>query len=386
MVKRKRSLRHGRSGDPRKREADERARAQAEATPELDQEVEAVLDSGHPIDIAMLASSLIAGLDPGELGPGDDGPELPPPAEFVRMFLDSEKQQLQILAWTVAQLLADARLQTEVAAALAPGTVPDWLAPLAHPEVVAAWQTTDPLRDSTDVVVSLRVGTEDLTVIGLIDFNTDGALRDGFAIPAPLTEFQAAFTAGAETGMTSRDLSAADARAWLSEAIATGRLLQLPFTSDSWPQARPLMEWAVRQCPSGGQGWRRRLWSVDEVAEVIAEFATSPAGAVVADTPDRAVLTDALHLLARQTQADPLLLSAVRLEMGLGYLWATSLHHDLDRLLALPEALAPYVRWAHAQRGIPADDTDEALATIARLRSEFVRDVVEVSGLEGDEV
>jgi hypothetical protein len=96
------------------------------------------------------------------------------------------------------------------------------------------------------------------------------------------------------------------------------------------------------------------------------------------------VLTDALGVIARATDADPLLLSAVRLEMGLGYLWATSLHHDLDRLLALPEALTPYVRWAHAKRGIPADDTDEALAMIAHRRAEYVRDVAEVLAAECD--
>ena len=138
MAKRKNSSRHGHSGDPRKRAADEQARAQAEATPELEDEVGAALEAGHPIDIVMLASSLIAGLDPDVRSPDDEATDrLPQPEEFVRMFLDSSDPRLHVLAWTVARLLPDARLHHEVDAAVTPGTVPAWLLPLADAEVVA---------------------------------------------------------------------------------------------------------------------------------------------------------------------------------------------------------------------------------------------------------
>ena len=225
MAKRKNSSRHGHSGDPRKRAAEEQARAQAEATPELEDEVGAALEAGHPIDIVMLASSLIAGLDPDGRAPADEATDrLPQPEEFVRMFLDSSDPRLHVLAWTVARLLPDSRLHHAVDAALDPGTVPAWLLPLADAEVVAAWQTTDPLRDSTDIVVSLRLGETDLTVIGLVDFNSDGALKDGFVVPAPLTAVQEALSASGETGMEAWELAPADARTWLVDAIAVGRV------------------------------------------------------------------------------------------------------------------------------------------------------------------
>ena len=125
MAKRKNSSRHGHSGDPRKRAAEEQARAQAEATPELEDEVGAALEAGHPIDIVMLASSLIAGLDPDARTPDDEATDrLPQPEEFVRMFLDSSDPRLHVLAWTVARLLPDSRLHHAVDAALDPGTVP----------------------------------------------------------------------------------------------------------------------------------------------------------------------------------------------------------------------------------------------------------------------
>ena len=380
MVNRKNSSRHGHSGDPRKRAAEEQPRVQAEATPELEDEVGAALEAGHPIDIVMLASSLIAGLDPDVRMPEDEATgRLPQPEEFVRMFLDSSDPRLHVLAWTVARLLPDSRLYHAVDAALDPGTVPAWLLPLAGAEVVAAWQTTDPLQDSTDIVVSLRVGDTDLTVIGLVDFNSDGALKDGFVVPAPLTAVQEALSASGETGMETWELAPADARTWLVDAIAVGRTAEPPFESDSWPQARPLMEWALRLCPSGGQGRVRREWSPEDVEKVVDEFAGTPAGAVVADRADRALLVEALHGLARDTSADPQLISAVRIELGLGFLWPTTLHHDLDTLLELPDLLAPYVRWAHGSRGIPADDTDQALAAIAHVRAAYVRDVAEAN-------
>lgn len=385
MAKRKNSSRRGHSGDPRKRAAEERSRAQAEATPELEDEVGAALEAGHPIDIVMLASSLIAGLDPDIVTPDDESTgRLPQPGEFVRMFLDSSDPRLHVLAWTVAQLLPDARLQKEVAAALDPDAVPPWLRQLADAAVVAAWQTTDPLRDSTDIVVSLRVGEFDLTVIGLVDFNAGGALKDGFVVPAPLPAVQDALSASGETGMETWDLSPADARTWLTDAIAVGRTAEPPFESDSWPQARPLVEWALRLCPLGGRGWERREWTSEDVETVVDGFAAAPEGAVLTERADRAVLVDALHGLARDTFADPQLISAVRLELGLGYLWPTTLHHDLDRLLGLPDLLVPYVRWAHGRRGIPADDTEQALAAIAHVRAAYVRDVAEANADDDD--
>lgn len=385
MAKRKNPSRRGHSGDPRKRAAEERSRAQAEATPELEDEVGAALEAGHPIDIVMLASSLIAGLDPDVVTPDDESTgRLPQPGEFVRMFLDSSDPRLHVLAWTVAQLLPDARLQKEVAAALDPDAVPPWLRQLADAAVVAAWQTTDPLRDSTDIVVSLRVGEFDLTVIGLVDFNAGGALKDGFVVPAPLPAVQEALSASGETGMETWDLSPADARTWLTDAIAVGRTAEPPFESDSWPQARPLVEWALRLCPLGGRGWERREWTSEDVETVVDGFAAAPEGAVLTERADRVVLVDALHGLARDTFADPQLISAVRLELGLGYLWPTTLHHDLDRLLGLPDLLVPYVRWAHGRRGIPADDTEQALAAIAHVRAAYVRDVAEANADDDD--
>lgn len=378
MAKRTRST-HGRSGNPRKRAEQERVRAEAAATPELQEEVVRALDSRHPIDMVMLASSLLASL---ELDPHASSAELPPPEELLRMFLNVGDPQLMVLAWTAAQLLGDARLQAEIAAAVPAETVPTWLAPMARPQVVQAWQATDALRDSTDVLLSLRLGDADLTLVGLIDFNRNGALKDGFAVPAPLEAVQQAFAGNVGADLRSRGVTTADGGAWLSEAIAVGRDVEPPFLSDSWPQARPLLEWAARHCPPGGRGWERRIWSPDEVDAVVAEFAAVPEGAVVADPADRAVLRAALDTLGRQTYGDPLLLSAVKLEMGLGYLWATALHDDLDRLLALPDSLGPYVRWAHGKRGISADDTDEALAVIAHRHAEYVRDVLEVNGAD----
>jgi hypothetical protein len=385
MAKRKNSSRHGHSGDPRKRATEEQSQAQAEATPELEGEVGAALESGHPIDIVMLASSLIAGLDPDVRTPEDEatGP-LPQPEEFVRMFLEATDPRLHVLAWTVARLLPDARLHRAVDAALEAETVPGWLLPLADAEVVAAWQTTDPLRDSTDIVVSLRVGEADLTVIGLVDFNSAGALKDGFVVPAPLRAVQEALSASGETGMAAWELAPADARSWLADAIAVGRTTEPPFESDSWPQARPLVEWALRLCPPGGTGWVRPEWGLEDIETVVTEFAAAPEGAVVAGPAERAVLVDALHGLARDTSADPLLISGVRIELGLGYLWPTTLHHDLEPLLALPDLLGPYVGWAHGRRGIPADDTEQALAAIAHSRADYVRDVAEANAVDDD--
>jgi hypothetical protein len=233
-------------------------------------------------------------------------------------------------------------------------------------------------------VVTVRIGDAHLSLIGLVDHNSDGALKDAFVVPMPLADVQAALGAGGRTGMQNSDLSPAVARTWLTEAIAAGEGVEPPFTSDTWPQIRPLLEWALRSCPAGGEGRSRRSWSRAEIEPIVAAFAGTAGGTVVADPVDREVLVDALHTVSRATSSDPMLLSAVRLEMGLGYLWSTALHHDLDRLLALPDTLGPYLRWAHGQRGVPPDDTDESIAAIAHRRAEFSRDVTAVLGPDDD--
>ncbi|MDN5763236.1 MAG: hypothetical protein L0H41_13100 [Microlunatus sp.] len=379
MDKRKHSSRHGQSGDPRRRDAEAAAEPDFQATPELQQEIESALASKHPIHILMLASSLVAGL---ETGVATEPSELPSPAEFVRMFLAGD-DRLQLLAWAAAQLLPDQRLRVEVRNNLAPDALPAWLAAVEHAEIVAAWQTTDPLQDGSDVVVSLRLGEADLSVVGLVDLDSRGALKDGFAIPDPLPTFQQAFLGSDEAGMQSRDLAPADARAWLSGAIEEGRTWVPPFTSDSWPHARPLMEWAIGRCPSGGEGWHPQIRNRDEIEAVVGEFAQTEAGRQIIGRPEEhAVLVDALHVLAQETFADPLLLSAVRLQMGLSYLWATRLHEDADAVLALPDLLVPFVRYAHSRRGIPAADTDQALAAIAHCRAGYVADVAAANDLD----
>ncbi|MFT4165990.1 MAG: hypothetical protein QM650_12185 [Microlunatus sp.] len=387
MAKRKRPSQHRRSGDPRKRAAEDagaRGSAFAETTPELEDQITVALDSGHPYSIVMLASSLIASLESADQEAPAYG--LPEPAEFVRMFLDSGDAEMIVFAWVIAQLLPDEGLKAEVGLAAEELSLPEWLSPLPDAEVAGAWQATDPLRDTTDLVLTVRIGqaedpeTTELSVISLIDFNADGAVKDAFVVPASLASVRAALTGEGRAGMDSRDLPPADVRAWLSGGIAAGRQITPPFESDTWPQVRPLLEWALRLCPPGGQGWERRPWTVAEIAGLVEAFAAAPEGATVADPAAREVLVDALSVLGRETYGDPRLLSAVTLEMGLGHLWATAVHHEPDRLLALPEALGPFVRWTHSQLGIAADDTDEALAVIAHRRAEFSRDVTVAHG------
>ena len=340
MAKRKNSSRHGHSGDPRKRAADEQARAQAEATPELEDEVGAALEAGHPIDIVMLASSLIAGLDPDVRSP-DDGrtDRLPRPEEFVRMFLDSSDPRLHVLAWTVARLLPDARLHHEVDAAVAPGVVPAWLLPLADAVVVGAWQTTDPLRDSTDIVVSLRVGEFDLSVIGLVDFNSEGALKDGFVVPAPLTAVQEALSASGETGMEAWDLPPPTR----GPGSPTRSASVGPPSRRSSPTAgrRPVRWWsglfgsarpgARAGCAGSGASRTSRSWSPS--SRPLRRVRWSPTERRGPCSSTRSTASPATRPRTRSCS------SAVRIEVGLGYLWPTTLHHDLDPLLGLARSV-----------------------------------------------
>lgn len=250
---------------------------------------------------------------------------------------------------------------------------PDWLKPLPDTEIVGAWQATDPLHDSTDLVLTLRVGQFELSLIVLIDFNADGAVKDAFLVPAPLADVRTALTAEGRAGLDS-----ARPHTGRREGLAERRCRR---RSADRSRSSPTTGRRFGHCWNGPSGAARRAgragisdWPAAEIAELVTEFAATPDGAVVAvRLTARSSSTPCPCSAARRTG----IAAAQRRHPGDGTRGTVSpmVHHELGPTARPAGGLAPFVRWTHGRSASPPTTPTQALAVLAHRRAEFSRDV-----------
>ena len=110
------------------------------------------------------------------------------------------------------------------------------------------------LGDGDDYLfgVTLQSG-HSLSALVYVDHNLGTVVKDAFVVPEPLEDL------ALKVGTTIEDpdqsltrIDPATARAVMQTAIDHGSRLYPPLQSDSWPMCRPLVEWMLRQLPSGG--------------------------------------------------------------------------------------------------------------------------------------
>ncbi len=246
---------------------------------------------------------------------------------------------------------------------------------LAATEVTAAYQTADVLRDHATIALGARVGSFDVTVITHLDLDF-GAVLDAFPMADPLAVFVdrfAVLATDSDKEGVGLDISLADARAQLEEAVAVGKTLLPPIQTDSWPHVLPLLEFLLRRCPPGGQVMARSTWTdVDSDGVLDNFFATQPAQVLVGDEVDEMLLTAWLIFASEVGFGDPLLVSGNKLDIFLmGWLDQQWRAKD-EELAKLPAVLRIFVPYAHRQRGVPASVTSEVLRQLDAITPVFL--------------
>lgn len=233
--------------------------------PDLLGDVDRALAVGHPIGLLTMASAMLSVLEPTPEHPfgTEKRPEVPPIADLLDAFVDSGLPQTQALAWAMAELHDDDLLRARMVRSLRSATVPEWLTTLASTEVYGAHQMLDSLRDGANVALGVRLGNGDeLVAISYIDFNLGTAIKDGFVADRSLAAYATLFDDLSEDSAgEGAELVLADAKARVSDAMATGEMTWPPMETESWPQARPLLRWLLRRMPDGGVGYDRPEWS-----------------------------------------------------------------------------------------------------------------------------
>lgn len=150
------------------------------------------------------------------------------------------------------------------------------------------------------------------------------------------------------------------------------------FETETWPAARPLVEWVVRHLPVGGRGHVRQEWSDDDRRALIDEFVVSDLGR----DDDRDVLEPLLWFGCEYGPGDPLRWSPVAVEILLTDWLPRKVIADAAYLGAVPDVLRRFIRFSHALRDIRPSLTDETLAAVDRWEPEY-RQAIAAPGPRG---
>jgi hypothetical protein len=351
------------------------------ASPERDliSDVAAALDE-HPLTLLMLASMLTVLLEPSRPGPFE--PPAPAPVvsrdELLQTFFDVDRRETSALLVVLGALSGDdvlrRRVHREVAAR--GDALPGWLADLHRATPVPRTvEVVHVLGDGDNVLVGVRLaGGDEFTAVVYIDHNVGTLVKDAFVVPETLDVLAEQMAAVADDPDTViRDLDPADARTRIAEAIERGAITYPPFESDTWPECRPLVEWAVAMLPEGGSGYRPPEWTEAQRKKLARRVLASPFAVEMDDSDAAGVLDDLLWFGTDYGPGDPLRWSPVAVEIVLVDWIPRKIVADVEYLERAPEVLRALIRFSHHERGIRPALTAETLAAVDEYELEYQR-------------
>jgi hypothetical protein len=371
------SQRRSRRTTPKGTRPGDRVRQQrGQRSPSMPDQVRAALREGSPMALLQMASAFVELCTerPNDVLRDEPKRDL---ADVVAMFESSEQPELVLLARTM-QLLAhtgDASEMPGLDDVSALHDQPAWLARVSQWLPSATGTMTDELDDGENVFVGVTwpdgVGA---TFVLYVDHNMGTLVKDAFVLPLVYDEVMAQYRTIIEAGQTVAELRPAEARARLEQALAQNDRTLPPIETDSWPACRPLIEWVLCRLPEGGSGFELQDWGDSSLVSLAAEIARSPAGAVNDLSADevRQVLVPLLRMASGTAHGDPLRWSAVSVEVAL--LGSPAVLEAVPPALhtRVPDVVAMLVRVAHERRGISADGTMLALASLAEWTPSYL--------------
>lgn len=352
--------------------------ADAEVTGMFEDVIFAVEDD-DPFDLLMQASAMIDALDqrntnPYERVPGDpDGDDTPTLDEIVFFLTQNDAPETTYLLAAFSALIDDTALSTRCRRALIGRRHPRprWLTDLGESAVTRTILQTHALGDGDNVLIELTPpGGPPFTMVVYVDHNAGHVVKDAFGMPAPIDELVTQFRriAGDDPAMDWVDIDAATARARLVDAIGWGAMTWPPYETDTWPAARPLLEWILTLMPVGGVGYdpgddldarNERL-----TAQLTEGFFASPFAKGLDDADHRSLFETLCWFGTGYGSNDPMQWSPVRVEILLGDWLPRKVIAPTDYLALAPDLVRALISYTHAERGIPPALTTETLDAV----------------------
>ena len=345
--------------------------------PDLLGDVRRALADRGPVSFLDLVSALAASLDrkPDPFDRSAPAPAGPSRQDLLDTFVEIDRVETTALLAGFAALSTDEveRRRLERVVAGRAHHLPRWLTRLAEAEAEGAVELTHVLADGDNVIVGVRLATgEGITANVYIDHNLGTLVKDAYVIPAELDEAVVIMRANIDDpDMALLEMSPADAKVRIVEAIALTAMTYPPIETDSWPACRPLVEWMVRLLPDGGQGYQRPEWTDEERDELTERFFASGFGAPLDDEDNRGLLDSILWFGTGYGPGDPLRWSPVAVELLLADWIPRKIVADAEYLSKAPTLLRAFIRYCHAERGIRATLTDDTLAAVDEWEPEY---------------
>ncbi len=334
------------------------------------------MDSGEPLALWTLASTVLGAVDPRVISPfrGTDA-EAVDRTTLMESLLGTELPETSALLAAIGRIVDDdllrARIQRELGRRGA--ALPEFLRAKAGFGARRAMCMMDVLGDGQNVLVEVEDPSGSrFTCIVYVDHNLGFAAKDGFAVPLALDQMVAiSREQGAAEEITIAEITLADARARLKDAIEHGAVMYPPLQTESWPGTRALIEAVLRALPDGGTGFGYREWSERELAQIAEAFLASPFGSRVSSRADRGQLELVLDYGAGYGAGDPLHWSPAVVEVLLTDWVPRKVMMPERELRRLPDVLRPFIRFCHAERAIPAKLTERTVAAVDRYATAF---------------
>ncbi|BBZ55221.1 DUF6398 domain-containing protein [Mycolicibacterium phocaicum] len=373
MSKRKRPHTARRSGHSKRHKAE----------PDLLDDVRAALAEPDPLHMLSLVSALASALDPRGQQPLADLPifEIPTLGELAGTFIEVDVPETTALLAVIAELAGDdevlrARIRRTLDDRAA--AEPVWLTRLSETTVYRILRMGHVFGDGDNVMLGVRLAGEyEVTFLVYVDHNMGTVVKDAFVVPEPIDVVVAEYeksTAG-EPGMMWEELSGADARAWIDEAISLGAITFPPFETESWPECRPLVEWVVRRLPDGGTGYQRPQWEQKQRDDLANRFFASVWGRRLDDADHRSLLESLMWYAVDYGPGDPLRWSSVKVEILLTDWLPRKVVAPVRFLSLAPDLLRAFVCFVHDEVDMPQVLTDETLSAINDCRRRFIQGI-----------
>jgi len=351
--------------------------------PDLIRTVRLALGAEHPLELLVLASSLLAAVDERRANPIERAQRASNDqlsrAELIHTFLGLECVETSALLSAMVAMSDDELERARIRKVLASrgDALPEWLAALDSAEAYWAIEMTHILGDGDDIIVGVRLAdAHELSVLVYIDHNLGSLAKDAFVVGEPLEDLVLAMKSAAEDPDTSwNDLNLAEARKRITDAIELGAMTFPPFESDTWPACQPLIEWACGLMPTGGVGYVRPEWDDDALDALKRQFLSSPFGATLQDPDFSQLLDSVLWFATGYGPGDPLRWSPVAVEILLDDWIPRKIVAPATFLTKAPELLRAFVAFSQEQRDIRPELRRETLAAIDAYEPDYQRTI-----------
>ncbi len=343
------------------------------AEPDLLDVVGTAMADPDPLHLLSYVSSLLTAVDPrGRNHPfaqAESAPDAPTREELAATFIDVPTPETTALLAVIAALadhdhLLRARIHRELVTRPAAG--PQWLSGLAETSATRAVRMGHILGDGDNIIIGVRLAdSHELTLVVYVDHNMGQLVKDAFVLSEPMADVLAQYERIADDpDVIWEELSLADARAWLDEAIEIAVITFPPVETETWPACRPLIEWVTRGLPEGGSGYQRPEWDSAKTEQLADRFFASKWGRPLDDDDHRGLLDSLLWYGTDYGPGDPLRWSGVQVEILFMDWLPRKIVAPADYLANAPELLRAFVCFAHNESGVRAELTEQTLAAI----------------------